>query len=240
MAVVTINGTIGSGGNEVGVLVARLLEADYVDRLILAQAAKRIGSTVEVLQIKEQRKLQFRDRITYFFQTMLERSAMSGGGGDPYFSPGMEYILSEEYTDLAQEPVTAAQRLNDQKFIDVTSAVVKDLAAAGNVIIIGRGSNMILKGAPGVFHVALIAPLEQRIQTIAEREHLDRKDAEKFIADMEKARVIFYRKFFKVDPDDPKLNHIMLDLGVFGIDTAAEIVANAAQKLTSPAEVEVT
>ncbi|MCE2462410.1 MAG: cytidylate kinase family protein, partial [Dehalococcoidia bacterium] len=150
MAVVTFNGPIGAGGNEIGVLVAGLLNADYVDRLILAQAAKRIGSTVEVLEIKEQRKLALRDRLAYFLQTMLERSAMSGAGGEPYFSPGMEYLPSEEYTDLADEPLTAAQRLNDEHFIEVTRAVIKDLADGGNVVIIGRGSNVILKDVPGV------------------------------------------------------------------------------------------
>ena len=41
MAVVTLNGATGVGGPEVGVEVARLLKADYVDRLLLAEAAKR-------------------------------------------------------------------------------------------------------------------------------------------------------------------------------------------------------
>ena len=237
MAVVTFNGPIGAGGNEIGVLAARLLNADYVDRLILAQAAKRIGSTVEVLEIKEQRKLALRDRLAYFLQTMLERSAMSGAGGEPYFSPGVEYLPSEEYTDLADEPLTAAQRLNDQHFIEVTSAVVKDLAKGGNAVIIGRGSNMILKDVPGVLHVGLITPLELRIRTIMEREHLGARDAEKYVSDVEKARAIFFRRFFKVHPDDPKLYHMVLNMGTMDVKTASEITANAAEQISSAAHV---
>jgi len=238
MAVVTFNGPIGAGGTEVGVLTARLLNADYVDRLILAEAAKRIQSTVEVLEIKEQRKVPLRDRLAYFLQTMLERSAMSGAGGEPYFSPGIEYLPAEEYTDLAQEPLTAAQRLNDQHFIEGTSSVIKDLAKAGNVVIIGRGSNMMLKDMAGVLHVGLITPLELRIRTIIEREHLSWRDAGKYITDMEKARVIYFRKFFRVHPEDPSLYHMVLNMGTMSVKTAAEIAARAAEELASAVELE--
>ena len=238
MAVVTFNGTIGVGAYELGGLTARLLNADYVDRLILAEAAKRIGSTVAVLEIKEKRNLQLRDRLGYFFQTMLERSAMSGAGGEPYFSPGMEYLLSEEYTDLAQEPLTAAQRLNDEHFIEVTTAVIEDLARSGNVVIIGRGSNMILKDMPGALHVGLMTPLDQRVRIIMEREHLDRKDAEKYISDMEKARITYFKKFFNVHPYDPTLYDLVLNMRTIGVEMAAQVVAHAAEKLASAAAVE--
>ena len=40
MAVVTFHGQVGAGSNEVGLATARLLDADYVDRLILAEARK--------------------------------------------------------------------------------------------------------------------------------------------------------------------------------------------------------
>jgi cytidylate kinase len=231
MAVVTLNGPIGAGGVEVGVEAAKLLKADYVDRLLLAEAAKRIGSTVQVLEIKEQRVVPLRDRLAYFLQTMLERSAMSGAGGEPYFSPGMEYLPAEEYSDLAQEPLTAAQRLKDEHFIEATGAVVKDLARAGNVVIIGRGSNMILRDMPSVLHAGLLAPVERRVTTIMGREHLDKKDAERYVLDMEKARVIYFKKFFKVHPNDASLYHLVVNLGVMSVKVAAEIVAHAAMDL---------
>ncbi len=231
MAVVTFNGQIGALGAEVGALSARLLDADYVDRLVLAEAAKRMGSTVEVLELKAQRKLALRDRLAYFFQTMLERSAMSGAGGEPYFSPGMEYLPSEEYTDLAREPLTAAQRLDDEHFIEATSAVIRDLAGAGNVIINGRGSNLILRNMTNVLHVGLSAPMELRVKTIMEREHLNREEAERHVNDTENARLTYFKKFFKVSPEDASLYHMVLNMGSLSVDSAAEIVAHAAEKL---------
>ncbi len=231
MPVVTINGATGVGTPEVGLQVAALLEADYVDRILLSEAAKRVGTTVQVLEMKEQRLIPFRDRLAYFLQTMLERSAMSGAGGEPYFSPGMEYLPAEEYTDLAHEPRTAAQRLNDEHYIEATSAVMKDLAESGNVVISGRGSNMILREMPAVLHVALLAPMDRRIDTIIEREHLGREEAAAYVEAMEKAREEYFKKFFGVVPDDPELYHMVVNEGGMSTKTVAEIVAHAAKDL---------
>ena len=55
MPVITINGPVGSGAIEVGQLVAQELSLNYVDRLVLAQAAKRVPAPVGALLDKEQR-----------------------------------------------------------------------------------------------------------------------------------------------------------------------------------------
>ena len=230
MPVVTVEGPIGAGAPEVGVIAAKLLDADYVDRSILADAARTMGTTVQVLEIKHGR-IPLRARIAQFLQTMLERSAMSSGAGEPYAFYNVDYVLGEEYTDLAQEPLTAAQRLNDEHFIEATGSVIRDLAAGGNVVIIGRGATMFLKDVPGVLHVGLIAPLEARIRNIEEREHLTRIEAEEHANNMERARAAYFRKFFKVDPNDPALYHIVLNMAHVGADTMAEIVAHSAADL---------
>ena len=230
MPVVTVEGPIGAGAPEVGVIVAKLLDADYVDRAILADAARTMGTTVQVLEIKHGR-IPLRARIAQFLQTMLERSAMSSGAGEPYAFYNVDYVLGEDYTDLAQEPLTAAQRLNDEHFIEATGSVIRDLAAGGNVVIIGRGSTMFLKDFPGVLHVGLVAPLEARIRNIEEREHLSRTEAEEHAENMERARVAYFRKFFKVDPNDPTLYNIVLNMAHVGADTLAEIIAHSATDL---------
>ena len=227
MAVVTVNGQTGSGGLEVAVRVARLLEADYVDRLILAEAARRVGATIEAVEQKELRKLGLRDRIARFIQIMLERSAMSGAGGEPYFGPGIEVLLARQYPEMSEDPITTEQELDDTRFIEVTKAVINELADEGNMVIVGRGSNVILKDRPGVFHAGFVAPLELRIRDIMRREHLSWQEAEKYTLDYEKARVGFFKKFFKLNPDDPNLYHMMINLGYIDTRTAAEMVAHA-------------
>ena len=231
MAVVTINGPVGAGGTEVGIQAAHILNADYVDRLIFAEAAKRMKATVTALVGKEEEVLRRRDRVARFLQTLLERSAISGAGGEPYFGPGLDVLLSRDYAETTKEPVTETQKLDDQRFIQVTSTIIKELANRGNVVIAGRGGNLILKDRPDVLHIGLVAPKERRIQFIMEREHLDYKAADQFVEDYEKARIAYFAKFFNVHPHDPSLYHMVMNMGALKVDTAAEIIVHAAQDL---------
>jgi cytidylate kinase len=234
MAVVTLNGQIGSGALEVGLKTAHILKADYVDRLIFAEAAKRIGATVQAVAEKEREVPRLRDRVARFMQNLLERSAMSGAGGEPYFGPGIEVILSRDYyTENPNEPITQGHELDDEKFIQVTTAVVKDLAKGGNVIIVGRGGNMILKDMPGVLHVGVVAPKDRRIRTIMQREHLEAKEASEFVDLHEAARVSYFNKFFGVHPDSPSCYHLMMNMADIKTDTVAQIVADAAKDMAA-------
>jgi cytidylate kinase len=233
MAVVTLNGQIGSGGPEVGLQVAHHLHADYVDRLILAEAAKRIGATVQAVAGKESEVTRRRDRLGRFFQNVLERSAMSGAGGEPYFGPGVDVLLSRDYySEGGDEPITLAHEVDDTQYIEVTTSVIKDLAKEDNVVIVGRAGNLILKGMPGVLHVGTVAPMERRIHTIMEREHLDYEEAHRFVEEHERARKAFFSKFFDVDTDDPNIYHMIINMADLKVETAGEIVAHAAQDLT--------
>lgn len=232
MAVVTLNGQIGSGGPEVGLQVAHYLHADYVDRLILAEAAKRIGATVQAVAGKESELTRRRDRLGRFFQNVLERSAMSGAGGEPYFGPGVDVLLSRDYYSEDAEPITLAHEVDDDKYIEVTTTVIQDLAREGNVVIVGRAGNLILKGEPGVLHVGAVAPLEHRIHTIMDREHLEYDDAMTFVEEHERARKAFFSKFFDVDTDDPNIYHMIINMADLKVETAGEMIAHAAQDLT--------
>lgn len=230
MPVITINGPVGSGAIEIGQIVANTLNINYVDRLVFAEAAKLVGSPVGALVEKEQRVVRFRDRLARFLQTMLERSAVSGVSGEPYFGRGIE-MLPVDYPELVGDPSSTGQGLNDKAFIDATCAVVRDLARTGNVVIIGRGANRILADTSGVMHVGLLAPPLVRVETIMAREHFGREEAATYVEGAEQARVTFFRKFFKVHPNDPTLYHMMLNMGNMRAKTAAEIVIHAAGDL---------
>ena len=231
MPVITINGPIGAGGVEIGQRVAQMLNINYVDRMVFAEAAKLVKAPVGALIDKEQRVVPFRERLARFLQTVLERSAMSGASGEPYFGRGVEMLPAESYSELAGDPASSAQRLNDKAFIDATSAVIRDLARAGQVVIIGRGANMILANEPGVIHVGLLGPLAARVETLMKREHITRAEAQVSAEQLEQARITFFRKFFKVQPNDPSLYHMILNLERVQFKTAAEIIVHATKDL---------
>ena len=231
MPVITINGPSGSGAVTIGEMVSQQMELSFVDRMVTVQAAKIVGKPVGALVDKEQRVVRFRDRLGQFLQNMLERSAMSGVSGEPYFGRGLDSLPPETYAELAGETSVTAVKVDDKAFIDATTKVLKDMNQKGNVVIIGRGANIILAGTPGVMHVGLMAPLEVRVQTLMQREHMERDEAEVYVDELERARVAYFQKFFKVSPNDTTLYHFMLNMDKMEPKAAADVVAHAAGDL---------
>ena len=228
MAVVTLNGQLGGAAREVGQEVARKIGADYVDRLILAEAAKRVGATVSALAEKEQEHLTLANRLTRVIQTAFERSAYTGSGGDPFFGPGVDALLVHPYAEGDQEQTaTSSKEVDENRFFQAIGDILKDLAEEGNVVIMGRGSNLVLKNFPGVLHVGVVAPLEFRIETTMSRDGMSREAAEKYIADEELARISFFKRHFKAHPDDPLLYHMVVNPGTLGIETSAVVISQA-------------
>ena len=232
MAVVTIQGQIGSGGQEVGLRVANLLNYDYVDRLIFAEAAKLLGATVQAVATKEHEVRTTKNRIANFVHNLLERSAMAGAGSEPYFGPGIEVLLSKDYySQDEQDPITTSSDLDIKHFLDAMTTVIKELAEKGDVVLLGRGANRILGDHVGALHVDIIAPFERRVQTIMTREHLDDNAARKFVDNHETARLNFFKKAFDVDALDSNLYHMIINMEHLKTETAAEIIAHATQDI---------
>jgi cytidylate kinase len=233
MAIITVNGPLGCGAVIIGQLVAKKLEMDFVDRLIFTQAARIIGTPVGALIAKEQRVDRLRDRLGRFLQTMLERSAMSGVSGEPYFGRGIENLPPETYLDMVNQSSSSIPSIDDKTFIEAMNTVVNDLHKAGNAVIIGRGANAILADAPDVMHVGLLAPAEVRVSTLMQREHYAKSEAEDVVVELERAREEFFRKFFKFNPNDPDRYHMVLNMGLMQPEAAAEVIAHAAGDLLS-------
>ncbi|MCH8988069.1 MAG: cytidylate kinase-like family protein [Chloroflexi bacterium] len=233
MPVITINGPIGCGAVTIGQMVAEELKLNFVDRMIFTEAARIVGTPVGALIAKEQRVDRFRDRLGRFVQTMLERSAMSGVSGEPYFGRGIENLPPETYMDLTGEGGGVTQKVDDKTFIEAMTKVVKDIHKQGNAVIIGRGANQILADAPQTLHVGLLAPLEVRVETLIAREHFEREEAEIHVVELERAREDFVQKFWKVHPNEASHYHMMLNMGKMTTKTAAEVITRAAGDLTS-------
>ena len=234
MPVITITGLIGSGAIEVGTEVSRSLGIDYVDRMILAEAAKKIGTTVAAVSARTERPPTLGDRVAGFVRNVLERSALAGGGADPYFGGGLDALLVREYRDLPPEGGPMDDSLGDANLIEVTRAVIREIAASGSVVIAGRGANVILADQPGVLHVGLVSEPERRVERIMEREKLGRHEAEQFVTVNDKARNAYFKRFFQVKPEDPSHYHVMVNTDWLEVHEAAELIELAASKLAGP------
>ncbi len=225
--VVTVSGAPGSGARELSQLVAQLLGFDLVDREILADAAQRLGVGVEELAQRDERCLGLRERLALIMRRFLERGALLGidpGAG----GPGLELILYGPYSDIAARS-EEGKEFPEERYVEVLSGVVRELAERGRVVILGRGSHMILQGFPGALHLLTIAPREISLQRFAAREGMSVAEALPSFQQSERGRILFYRRYWKVDPDDPTRYHLTVDTSRLPLEAVAKAVAMIAE-----------
>ncbi len=226
MTVVALGGQTGGGARLLGPAIAQALGANYVDRLILQAAAQHLGATVAALHQKEERLPTKGQRFVRFLQTAMERSAVTdevvGGLGVPAF-------LTEEY----ESPViTKGLDLEDAKYIEGLQVVIKDLADRDNVVIVGRGSSIILRGEPSVLRVGLVANWWDCVSRIQERELLSQGEAERTVIERDRARAFYFKRFFGVDdPDKPEFYHLVINTSDVAADYAVDLVVQGAKAL---------
>ena len=225
MYTITLGGMSGGGARDIGPIVAQKLKADYVDRIFLSNIAKDVGATVEALHQIEEKLPTRSEKWIHVVQRLLERSAVTGSAGDPYFGPGITALLTEEYEDIPQPTITRGHEVEDDVYIEAIESTMKEMAADGDVVFIGRGGHVILKDMPNVLRVGVVASFEDRIKTLMTREAIDKDKAIVTLEQRDQARKHFFKKYFELDePDNPNLFHFTINSSEISTNYAAEMV----------------
>jgi cytidylate kinase len=63
-------------------------------------------------------------------------------------------------------------------YVKEVEHVIEDLAAEGDVVIVGRGGQAILRGRPDVLHVRIVAPADVRAKRLASRHQISLESAQ--------------------------------------------------------------
>jgi len=226
MPVITLSGEMTSGAREVGRRVASLLGIDFVDQQLMVEAARRCGVPVGAVAAHDERSATFRQRISSAINSMLERSAATGG--DPAAGGvGLEVVLSQTCADMARGQEETG--ISDKRYLETMSVIIREIAESGRVVILGRGSQLILRDMPRVLHVLCVAPPELRWERLAKRESIPLEEAKKQAVQYDQARAAFHKKFWKVDVEDPRLYDLTIDTARLSYDASAELIATAAR-----------
>jgi len=108
-----------------------------------------------------------------------------------------------------------------------TTETILRLGEMGNVVLVGRGANVILGHLPQAFHVRLVASLENRVAHMAELRGTSKKAALAWVQAEDKARQRFLRRYFQVDVTDPLLYSLVVNVDRVPIAEAARVVGEA-------------
>lgn len=232
MPVITVSGSLGSGAREIAQAAAGALKLDYVDQEILVEAARRLGVSLSAVESHDERASSIGERIGSVLRTMMERSA-AAGAADPIGGGGLEMVLAHTYGEAAELPSDAPRgQLDDESYLHTLTAVISGIAARGNVVILGRGSHAILQHHPETTHVCVVSDRRQRIEALMRREQIDEQSAERRIKQSDHNRQAFYRRFFKVDMEDPCLYDVTIHSGRISLSGAVTLIEVAARERT--------
>lgn len=233
MPVVTLTGQRGSGVRPIGREVASLLGIDYVDREILAAAAKTLGAPLEEVMRHDEHLCSLKEKTARLLRAFLERSALAGVD-DPFTGTySMEVLLSRSYAEASEPASTRTQEVDDGRFYRAVTGAIRELGQAGNVVIHGRGVPVILRDLPRALHVFVVAEYEDRVRRVMGDEGLGRQEAERLMAASDRGRTGYFRKFFQVESDDPLLYHLTLNISRVSVEEGARLIAEMARALDS-------
>ncbi len=116
-----------------------------------------------------------------------------------------------------------------------TTETVLRLAELGNVILVGRGANVITAHVKHVFHVRLVGSLDQRAARIREHLQISPGAALAYIRREDAGRKRYLRRYLHADIDDPALYHLTLNTDWLTFEEAAELLGRAVLRKFYPA-----
>jgi cytidylate kinase len=204
--VVTISASFGSGGSIVGPAVAERLGLPFLDRALPVAVSRTVDSTLEDAFAHDERP-----------PTLLQRvfKGMAGSVG----AWGLNVPPEATITD-------------DDAFCAGTAQVLRALADTTGGVVLGRAGAVVLAQHPAAFHVRLDGDRAGRVARAAEQVDGDEEAAARLLDQTDRDREGYVRYFYKVDPRDSRLYHLLLDSTVIPLDVCSDLIVTAARSST--------
>jgi cytidylate kinase len=215
MAVITISREFWSGGDEIAEQVRKRLAYRGVDPRLMAQVAREEGIAEAAVADFSEDHYQRRG----FLDALLDRSAAV-----------VENLVVTTTPD--GEETYDTQVVNEEMAAEHVAATIRALRARGNVVVVGRGSQAILRDRPDVLHVRVVASVRDRARELAQSAGLTEEGALHLIAERDQAAAEYARRFYGVDWADPTLYHLTINTSLVRSPAeAAELIAAAARQV---------
>jgi len=162
---------------------------------------------------------------------LLDRNRMEEAVNEECF-PDIPLDRFDEQSPSFWENFTSGKDV----YLDRLRTSILEAASKGKVVFLGRGSQFILEGIPGVFRVKLIASHDVRVSRICDEFSYDRKTAERYCKKSDHDRNGFSRFFFGGHWTNPITYNLTLNTDNLTIETAADVIAGAYKAYPVPNE----
>lgn len=195
VSVITIGRQYGSGGSELGQILADKLGYAFYDKEI------------------------------------IEMTAGTTGYSSNYVGEHQESLTNSLIYDLVNHMYTFPETESPKdKIFDAQSKVIREIAAKGHCVIVGRCADQILKDRTDCLNIFLHAPLTNRIKRVMSKKNLTEKEAKNLILKEERRRADNYHYYTRQIWGASANYHLSLDTSL-GYDYVMDVILGTSKRL---------
>lgn len=203
--VITIGRQFGSGGREIGKLVADKLGIGYYDKELLIEAANQSGMSEHIFEEADERSPRFYSNIWSF------NFGMNSGA----------YFLGDD-------------QLGDEHIYRAQSEVMLTLADRGPCVMVGRTADYVLREHCRVISVFVHAPIEACIARVIQRGDCDNEnDAKSLITRKNKLRAEYYNFYSDKRWGEAASYDLTIDSSLLPPETIAQLITDYVKLVTN-------
>jgi cytidylate kinase len=206
ITLVTISASYGAGGSVVGPALAQRLGVPFVDRAVPTRIADELGISQSAAEKLDEDVERGIDRVL------------------SHLAP-----IGEFYGDVDPE------LLKRSTHHEAAEQAIRELAAGGHAVVLGRAGAVVLAGDPRALHVRLDGPADARIAQAMRIESVDRDTAERRQKRTDRAREAYVKRYYRCDARDPALYDVVLDSTRLATEVCVGVIAAACGCATTPA-----
>lgn len=194
--IITIGRQFGSGGRMIGQKLAAKLNIPFYDKELITLAAQKTGLSPEVFEQADEKAAS-----GFLYSSLLGTYPLGLQLGYNYNMP-----------------------INDKLFL-AQSSIIKEAAAAGSCVIIGRCANYVLKDDPNCVSLFIHAPIKVRINRALEEYQMPAARIEETIEKIDKRRAAYYNYYADTRWGKIDTYQFSMDSSVLGIEGTADLIA---------------
>ncbi|MCL2372854.1 MAG: cytidylate kinase-like family protein [Defluviitaleaceae bacterium] len=204
--VITISREYGSGGRDVGRMIAEHLQLPVYDKEIMHLAAEQSGMPASLVEKKS-------ESIPSKFLLSLKRFSLTVPS-TRIPSRYNSFIVATDKTKI----------LDEDRLFHIQSAVIQDLASQGGCVIIGRCASHILRNHPNLLSVFIRGNFQDRVQRTVQTYNMPEKNAAENVRKIDKHRANHYKLHTSQQWGAAKNYDLVINTSYAGIEGAARVI----------------
>ena len=195
--IITIGRQFGSGGHEIGELLAKKLGIPFYDRNLVKMAAEELHITEEQAELEDEKKLM----------SIVSNYNLAMCGYNDFMAN------AEFYAPVGRD------------LYAVQSAIIKKLAQKGSCVIVGRCADYVLKDYPGCINVFICASKEDRKNRVMDKYHLSERKAAEKMKKIDRERKYYYETYSGKEWGSIQSHQILMNSSLLGKEKIVEYLA---------------